>query len=87
MKKEITVLYPDDNNNIKLLILLCIIGHYVPYGHTISEILLTLSSELNLGYTLDKEPIDFILNLVEKDFPEISQANLNTFDLMEDCYI
>jgi hypothetical protein len=72
------------NNNI--LLLLCSIGHYVPYGHTISEILLALSLELELNYTLDKSPIEFILDLIRERCPKLLENNFDDFDIKIDCY-
>lgn len=50
----------------KLLLLAVSIADYVPYYHTLSEILISYSSEIDLGYTIDQDPTEFVLNLLEK---------------------
>ncbi len=46
----------------RMLLLGCAIADYIPFHHTLTEILISYSKELNLGYTLDKDPIEFTLN-------------------------
>lgn len=50
----------------QLLILCCSIADYIPYYHTLTEILISYSHELNLKYTLDKDPVDFTTKLLKK---------------------
>lgn len=47
----------------KLLLLCCAIADYVPYHHSISEILMSYTKEINAGYTIDKDPVEFVLKL------------------------
>lgn len=50
----------------QLLILCCSIADYIPYYHTLTEILISYSHELNLKYTLDKDPVEFTTKLLKK---------------------
>lgn len=50
----------------KLLLLAIAIADYVPYYHSLVEILLSYSIELDLGYTIDKNPVDFVVHLLQK---------------------
>lgn len=49
----------------RMLLLGCAIADYIPFHHTVTEILISYSKELNLGYTLDKDPIEFIMKKIE----------------------
>lgn len=44
----------------KLLLLCCAIADYVPYHHSLSEILMSYTKEINAGYTIDQDPVDFV---------------------------
>jgi hypothetical protein len=52
---------PNTEKN-RMLLLGAAIADYIPFHHTLTEILISYSKELNLGYTLDKDPIEFTLN-------------------------
>jgi len=49
----------------RMLLLGCLIADYVPFYHTITEILISFSNEFNLNYTLDKDPVDFTMEIIK----------------------
>ncbi len=51
----------------KMLVLCCAIADYVPYFHTLTEILISYSHEIKLGYTIDKDPVRFVIKLLDKN--------------------
>lgn len=50
----------------KLLILCCSIADYIPYYHSLTEILISFSNEIKLGYTIDKDPVNFTKKILSK---------------------
>ena len=51
------------NENI-LLLLCCIIGDYVPYYHSLIEILITYSTKLKERYTLNMDPVEYVKKIL-----------------------
>ncbi len=54
-------------NQLKLLAL-CV-ADYIPFSHTLTELLLSYSNELDITYTLDMDPIKFTRNLLTQYIP------------------
>lgn len=50
----------------KLLVLCCSIADYIPYYHSLTEILISFSNEIKLGYTIDKDPVNFTVKILKK---------------------
>lgn len=48
------------------LLLAAAIGNYVPLYHTLPEILMTASFELGKHYTLDMDPVKFVIDIFKK---------------------
>ena len=44
------------------LLLSCIIGDYIPYYHSLTEILMTYSFEINIEYNISIDPVNFAKN-------------------------
>jgi hypothetical protein len=47
------------------LLLSCIIGDYIPYYHSLTEILMTYSFEINIKYNISIDPVNFAKNLIK----------------------
>jgi len=63
--------YPRNEKN-KIMLLCLIIADYIPLWHTLPEILLSSNVELTSpnipSYTLDKEPVNFVYNIIKPYF-------------------
>lgn len=56
-----------ENTKENQLLLLGIgIADYVPYYHTLDEILMAYMNEINIKYTIDKDPVKFTMKLFKK---------------------
>lgn len=47
------------------LLLSCIIGDYIPYYHSLTEILMTYSFEINIEYNISIDPVNFAKKLIK----------------------
>ncbi len=48
----------------KIKIFAISIADYIPFSHTLTEIILSYSNELNIDYTLDMDPISFAIDVI-----------------------
>jgi hypothetical protein len=62
-----SILGVKDSYKNKLFVLCCSIADYIPYYHTLTEILISFSHEIKLGYTIDKDPVEFVIKLLKKN--------------------
>lgn len=51
------------------------IADYIPYSHTLTEILMSYSNELGIEYTLDMDPVVSAINILDKF------VNINSFSI------
>ncbi len=56
----------ENNKQNQLLLLAIAISDYVPYYHTVDEILMAYMNEININYTIDKNPVEFTVRLLKK---------------------
>jgi hypothetical protein len=56
--------YKQDETN-KFLLLACIIGDYIPYYHSLTEILMTYSFEIDKKYDLSIDPVKFVKDKIK----------------------
>ena len=47
------------------MLLSCIIGDYIPYYHSLTEILMTYSFEINIEYNISINPVNFAKKLIK----------------------
>ena len=63
--------FPRNEKN-KIMLLCLIIADYIPLWHTLPEILLSANIELTSNnipsYTLDKQPVNFVYNIIKPYF-------------------
>uniref|UniRef100_A0A6C0KD55 Uncharacterized protein n=1 Tax=viral metagenome TaxID=1070528 RepID=A0A6C0KD55_9ZZZZ len=53
----------ENNRKNRILLLCCSIADYVPYHHSVTEILIAYSNYIKVKYTIDKDPVEFVKSL------------------------
>jgi hypothetical protein len=60
-----TFLKFENSEENKMLLLSCIIGDYIPYFHSLTEILMTYTFEIDKVYNLSMDPVNFTKELIK----------------------
>ena len=55
----------DINETNTRLLLACLICDYIPYYHSLTEILMTYSFEINIKYNLSQDPVEFVKKIIK----------------------
>jgi len=66
----------------KILLLSCIIGDYIPYYHSLTEILMTYTFEIDKNYNISIDPVTFVKTLIKPCLDNLKSQD--THDTYED---
>lgn len=72
-----TFLKLDESEENKILLLSCIIGDYIPYFHSLTEILMTYTFEIDKKYDLSIDPVDFTKELIKPHLSVLKNQSEN----------